>query len=170
MFGKRQPSGLRENGQFGQASTVQTSEKPIDEQLFDALDRAALNLIAILDDNSVDEQNRPWYTFQEKMAAFKQGENWLIKRQKLRPGDESQEAPGVDQLRALIAEEAEKAGFLRAPMAKGKGRTGRPSNLEREARKRVKDAAMAHMIKEVASDDSKLKNLLRGQIPKGEPQ
>lgn len=164
MFGKRQPSGLRENGQFGlSAVTDSASQKPIDEQLFDALDRAALKLIAILDDTSVDEQNRPWYSFQEKMAAFKQGENWLVKRQKLRPGDDSQEAPGVENLRALIAEEAEKAGFLRAPVAKGKGR---PTLLEKEAKNRVREASLAKLMKDVASDDSKLQNLLKGAIPK----
>lgn len=151
------------------ASTGSPSNKSVAEQLFDAMDRQALRLIEVLEDERKGDDGEPLVDPQTKMALFKMGQEWLMKRHKLRPDrDDDSEGDGVKDMRQWMSgPEGAKAleqtildmGFVKVPPKKN----GRPTKAEaavRERYKEYKDSAMAAVDKD---DDSGWQKSLGGE-------
>lgn len=148
----------------------------IEQQLYDAMDKAASHLIQVLEDDStttVDGKVVPNVDLKTKMAVFNQAQEWLTKRPKLRPRGSSSETEGIDLLRDLMAdpermvdrmlsdadmvEELKSRGWL-APSPR---RPGRPTTAESQtiARRKARKAGTAEPRPD--DDDSQLSKLVR---------
>lgn len=123
------------------------TELPVEERLFESMDKAALAFIAILE--STDEQ----YTLEDRMRVFNLGRDWLIRRAKLKPKPEEDGSPGVEEIKRLIAEAATQGGYTRTPPVK----RGRPAKAVSDARKA---ARTSKEVRQDNDDDSGLRKLL----------
>lgn len=87
---------------------------------------------------------------------MKAAQEWLKSRTKVKPNEAEADAPGVDAMRALIAEEMKERGVLMNPKLK----PGRPTRQQSEDRRLYLEVAEPEKAKEAAADDSRLKRLL----------
>lgn len=103
--------------------------------MFEAMDKAALTMIAVLENDSTDEKGNLIVSMSQRMEVFAMCERWMNRRAKSRPEQEGDE--GVNLLKQMMsdpkevvgrlkndpefAEELEKIGWLRPP-EKLKGR------------------------------------------------
>lgn len=126
--------------------------------LFEAMDRQAARFIDMLGQESVD--------LQTQMKVFEMGQNWLIRRQKLKPKDD-EEGSGVSDLRAWIEDSKNvelfdqmmfDRGFVKLPPS----RPGRPTREEQPVHDRHKK--YREMMKHNANDadDSGFQKMLKG--------
>lgn len=136
-----------------------------EEQLFEAMDRQALRFIEMLNDDTRDEDGHAVYDLQTKMKVFQIGQDWLIRRQKLKPAAAETEGSGIADMRAWINDPSARsaieqmvfeAGFVKMPEKKPKG--GRPRVEERPVRERFKKFEEAQR----GDDDSAWAGLLDG--------
>lgn len=137
-------------------------------RLFDAMDRAAIKLLEILDDPK-DEAGKSKYDIGTQMRAFTQAQDWLTKRERARPKDiEVADDEGIAMLRQLIADPAEMVDHILAdptcvaelkardwlpPLAK---KTGRPDQAAALARTRYKARQGDTEPEDDAEDSSEL--------------
>lgn len=139
-----------------------------EDLLFEAMDRQALRFIDMLNDETKDESGAERYDIQLKMKLFQMGQDWLIRRKKLRPGQEGEgEGEGIRDMRSWIADPGTRsileqamfdAGFVKAPAKKN----GRPTKAEAAARQRYKDYTAAEAVETGKNDDSGWAELIEG--------
>lgn len=107
------------------------------------MDRQAVRLINMLDDETEEAPGVPRYDVQLKMRLFAMGQDWLTRRQKLRPSAGKSEGAGITDMRAWMnGDEGRQAiramlddeGFVRVPEPK----SGRPTTAESRVRERYK--------------------------------
>lgn len=104
-----------------------SEQKSTADQLFEAMDREALRMIAQLDGHETLEAD-------ERLKAFKAAQEWLQRREKLRPRKESEEPQGVEALKEMLRDEIRAAVRVpRRPTAKA-GRSGEGSELAKAVR------------------------------------
>lgn len=153
----------------------------VEALLFAAMDKAALSMIKVLEDDSKDEYGSPTVSLDLKMKVFDKGQDWLIKRKKLQPEQLMDDGEGIAMLRQMTADPGamvaqfvenpafiaalDKAGFVRQPqVARPKG--GRLTKADEAANARFKQVRAAHQQVVDDQDDSSLKRMLR-QADKG---
>lgn len=131
------------------------------------MDRQALRFIEMLNDDTKDDEGHPLYDLSTKMKVFQIGQDWLIRRQKLKPTSTETEGQGITDMRSWINDPGVRsdldrlmfeAGYVKAPEKKPKG--GRPRVEERPVRERYK--AFQEAAK--ADDDSGWQALLK-EVP-----
>lgn len=144
---------LLKGGRSDEKPPVQT-EAP-EDLLFAAMDKAAARFAQILDDPK-DKEGNSIYSLEEQIKAFNLGRDWLIRRAKLRPREQDDGSPGVEEIRRLIAEEAAKGGYVRAEPKK----KGRPPKAVSDARKAARTPADRRADD---NDDSGLQAMLKGK-------
>lgn len=141
-----------------------------EDALFEAMDRQAKRLIDMLENTEKDEDGNDKYDIQLKMKFFEMGQNWLIRRAKLRPASGLEEGSGISDMRAWINDPAARAilkdamfeeGFVRMPPRK----TGRPKREDQAAMARYKDFESAQKVGPNSADDSGLRAMLNGKDP-----
>lgn len=112
--------------------------------LFAAMDKQALRFIDMLNDETRDDDGRDKYDIQLKMRLFQMGQDWLIRRKKLKPDGGGQEGSAITDMRSWISdpqvkENMEKmmfdAGFVKVPAKKN----GRPTLQEKPVHDRFKE-------------------------------
>lgn len=137
-------------------------DKDVETQLYDAMDRAALIMIKVLEDESTDLKIR--------LNVFEKADQWLTKRQKLKP--KADDAAGVGLLRDMMkspaetAEELEenvefraqlmKMGWLPPPPKKN----GRPNAQEQAYRTAYDERKVVLQGTAAKGDDSQLAKML----------
>lgn len=137
-----------------------------EDELFEAMDRQALRFIEMLNDESLDADGNDKVDIQLKMKLFAMGQDWLIRRKKLRPisADET-EGEGVRDMREWInnpeartaLEQAMfEAGFVKAPVKKN----GRPTKSEAAVRERFQAYKETKGAESAKNDDSGLAAML----------
>lgn len=122
------------------------SDKPTEDLLFEAMDRQALRFINMLDDEEQDSDGNPRVSIEMKLKVFDKGQEWLTKRQKLRPARaEEMEGAGIRDMRLWMNDPAkreemremfEAVGVVVMPDAK----VGRPTLKEKARREKYKAA------------------------------
>jgi hypothetical protein len=132
------------------------------------MDRAALRLVEILDDESMIEvggEQVPRYDLQTKVMCFDKGQAWLSKRKNLMPKDDDEGAL-VQDMRAWLETNPEevrklfsKAGIVVAPEKK----PGRPTKEQSEVRRRYDAAKGRAREAEAAEDDSGWQKMMGGE-------
>lgn len=145
----------------------------IESQLHAAMDRAAVSLLKVLENDEVDDEGRQKYGMSMKMSAFTKAQEWLTKRKKLAPeGDDA--ADGVAELRRMVDDPEqivdrlrdnprfhaalEAAGWIKEPPPKvGPGRL---TAAEKARRVRYAAAKDAKDRVDGQNDDSQLRDLL----------
>lgn len=135
-------------------SDEKPTELPVEEQLFAAMDVAALRFIKILE-NPTDKDGKPIYSLDEQTKVFNLGRDWLIRRAKLKPKKEDDGSPGVEEIKRLIAEAAAEGGYTRPAR-------GRPPKAVTAARKANRTPQER---RDDEADDSGLQALLKGKQP-----
>lgn len=129
------------------------------------MDRAALRFIEMLDDESKDDDGNPLIDTAMKFKLFDKGQDWLTKRQRLKPTGSETEGSGITDMRAWMTDDkAKKAledtifemGFVKAPAK----HVGRPRVEERPVRERFKAHQDAKKAEAGANDDSGWEGLL----------
>lgn len=140
--------------------------------MLDAMDRAALSMITILDDDKKDDNGRPIWSLKEKMQVFDRGQQWLEKRKKVKPEetDQAEAQVLVERLKEymggpefLVERYHDDPAFIAALQAKGwlapvKRRPGRQKKADAEAQA-VYDAEVQR--RRADDDDSTLQRMLR---------
>lgn len=143
-----------------------------EEQLFEAMDRQALRFIEMLNDDTNDEDGHPVYDLTTKMKVFQIGQDWLIRRQKLKPSATETEGSGITDMRSWINDPSVRSeldrlmfesGYVKMPEKKPRG--GRPRVEERPVRDRFKQFNEA-----VEADDDSGWEALGVAPPKGATQ
>lgn len=137
-----------------------------EQRLFEAMDLQAIRFINMLEDDSKDEDGHAVVDISLKMKVFEMGQNWLVRRQKLKPKDDG-EGSGVTELRELMNNPAIlefmdrrmfELGYVKAPVPK----TGRPRKEELPVRERHKAWTEATKARDGANDDSGFQKMLGG--------
>jgi len=145
----------------------------IESQLHAAMDKAAVALLKVLDNEEVDDHGRPKYGIALKMSAFTKAQEWLAKRKKLAP-ESDDGADGVAELRRMIDDPVqvvdrlrdnphfhaalEAAGWIKEPPPKvGPGRL---TAAEKARRVRYAAAKEAKDRRDGQNDDSQLRDML----------
>lgn len=127
------------------------STKTTEDLLFEAMDRTALRLIDMLDDDSTDSEGTPTVSIEMKLKLFDKGQEWLNRRKKLRPPEDETEGAGIRDMREWISDPAKRgdlrsvlfeAGVVLAPDHK----SGRPTKAEAVVRARFKDHKQAEKL------------------------
>lgn len=132
------------------------------------MDRQALRFIEMLNDETKDEDGSEKVDIQLKMKLFQMGQDWLIRRRKLRPeSEDGTEGDGVRDMRSWINDPGTRsvleqamfdAGFVKAPAKKN----GRPTKAEAAARQRYKEYTSAEAAETGRNDDSGWAELIEG--------
>jgi hypothetical protein len=119
--------------------------------LFAAMDRQALKLVEMMEDGAKDERGRDLYDLQTRLALFKIGQEWLVRRLKLKPAGSQTEGQGITDMRAwindpdtrkVLAQVVFEEGFVKEPPKK-KGRPRKEDMPVRERFKAFQEAASA---------------------------
>ena len=84
-------------------------EKSTEDLLFEAMDREALRMIEQLDHGNVGEDGRDMTSTDERLKVFKAGQEWLQRRQKLRPNRGDDTPQGIEAMRELVRSEVRAA-------------------------------------------------------------
>jgi hypothetical protein len=148
--------------------------RPLDVQLHDALDRSALSFLRILEDDDTKPEGASRYDIGFRMKIFAQAQEWLAKRSKLKPADETQDDAGVDLLREMVQDPEsvvdrlqdnpkfiaalEQRGWIKEP-PKRNG-PGRPPRGDSERAARFREIKRAKQAEDGKTDDSQLAALL----------
>lgn len=141
-----------------------------EDLLFAAMDKQALRFIAMMNDEAKDEDGHPRYDIQLQIRLFQMGQDWLIRRKKLKPdGDGVSEGSGITDMRQWMSDPDVKktieqmvwdAGFVKVPPKKN----GRPRVEDRPVRSRFQEYKEATApTKEPAPVGSAWKGLLGEQ-------
>lgn len=147
-------------------SPASPASQSIESRLLDAMDRAALHFISILENEDKDADGHPLYDIQLKMKLFEKGENWLVKRRKLRPDTGGQEGEGVTELRAMINDPGTWNTLKEMLFEKGvvfvpEPKNGRPTSQEALVRERYHEHQRAKKGEKPGADDSGWQKLLK---------
>lgn len=145
----------------------------MEQRLFDAMDKAALVMVQVLEDIELDAKGAYKVDLNTRMKVFEKAQDWLSRRQKLRPEQEGADDEGVSILRRMVQDPSamveqfignpvfikalDNAGFVRTPPKK----PGRPNAEERKVRERYKAAQPAFERAQSADDDSALRKALK---------
>lgn len=141
-------------GSFSQGTTLSTEER-----LFEAMDKAALTFIEMLNDDRKDEDGNPLVDVAMKFKLFEKGQDWLIRRQKLRPKGDESEGEGIKDMRLWMSDPATREvlkatmfeeGFVVVPQKKN----GRPKKAEEPVHQRYREFKDSQKAEENANDDS----------------
>jgi hypothetical protein len=175
MFGaKIFPSGGKPNETASQAEAERadsgTPDSPVllsgttDDQLFRAMDQAAVSFLKILENTDIiinaDGTESPRYSLQERMKAFAMVESWLARRHKLKPADDENDAPGIEMMKRVIREQMIEMNVVTsAPRKRGRPRLEEKQKMLTEE---SKARAKALVAPEEDQDDSGLQQLLNG--------
>lgn len=145
-------------------------EMRIEDQLFAAMDKAALVMIEVLtsdEKTGEGDATRDKYDLKTKMAVFTQAQDWLSRRPKLRPADTTSETEGVDRLRTLMGSPTEMVDhILDDPtceaelMRRGWTRPGPAPRASKTPIERREREAKARETRSDADDDSKLSRMI----------
>lgn len=163
------PATARADG-YGAASTESPSTE---ELLFAAMDRAARSFIDLLNDDSRDEDGELKISIEMRFKLFDKGQDWLMKRQKLRPASEEREGAGITDMRAsmqdpkiveMLDQVMYERGYVKVPEKK----TGRPSNADKPVRERYKSFRDNLTAAEQRQDDSGWQKALSATPPEEE--
>lgn len=151
------------------------AEKGVEDRLFKAMDSAAMHLLETLEDRSKDDKGNDKVDMNTRIRVFTLAQDWLLKRQKAKPDDPSNDDEGVQILRQMMDDPARvvgrlkenpifvgaliKAGWL-PPLGK---KSGRPTQAEAAAR-RVWEQEKDKRLEPVRhdADDGDLQAALRG--------
>ena len=137
---------------------------PVEDRLFHAMDKAAISMIAVLENVEKDAAGKDLVSLRERMSTFELAMNWMAKREKMRPKEE--EGAGVDVLKRFLEDPAnivdrlgENPQFIDALKAKGwlrppTKKPGRPTLAQAEER-----ASYAKAKGDPPEDDSNLRKL-----------
>jgi hypothetical protein len=155
------------------ATTTPSPASPsTEDKLFEAMDRAALKWIEMLDNDELGEDGELKIPIELRFKLFEKGQDWLVRRKKLKPVDDS-EGEGITDMRAWINNPAMQEmldqmmfdrGYVKLPPRK-KGRPTAAESLVRDRFKTFNDeskAAKGH------NDDSGFKKLLEEPETEGE--
>jgi len=80
------------------------AEKPVEDQLFEAMDREALRMIQTLDHGNIGPDGQSTVDADERLKIFKAGQEWLQRRAKLKPRKEEDGPEGVEAVMELLRE------------------------------------------------------------------
>lgn len=138
-------------------SPDESDDSSPEELLIDALDRAALRLIAVLEDQTKDDLGNYAITFDQRMDAFKTTMQWVATRRRTKIEDPEASQRGVEDMQRRMQEGRNAATSPPEPPRRGRGR---PSNAEIAERARLAREAEAEEAKRNAQDDSIMRRRL----------
>lgn len=133
------------------SESASVESQSTEEALFAAMDRQALKLVEMMEDGAKDERGRDLYDLQTRLALFKIGQEWLVRRIKLKPASAQTEGQGITDMRAwindpdtrkMLSQVIFEEGFVKEPPKK----RGRPTKADRPVRARFqafKESAQA---------------------------
>lgn len=125
-----------------QPSTRSTSARQTREQLREALDRQALRWIALLEDETKDEDGIPLYSLETKERVFKRASDWLKESKRLFPDEARAEGDGVTLMRRMLKDPKVAQEFAKE-MAKFNARNGAPAEALAPARDKAAEQTKA---------------------------
>lgn len=144
-------------------------EPSVETRIFEAMDRAALTWIEMLDSKETDEDGDLKVPIDLRMKLFEKGQEWLVKRQKLRPKTmDDAEGEGIRDMREWINSPDVRAtldtmmtesGYVKVPPK----RPGRPTKAEEPMRARYKEFKQGQKDERDKDDDSGWQKLLGGE-------
>lgn len=138
------------------------------------MDREALRWIEMLDNDAVDDDGFPVVSIELRFKMFEKGQDWLIKRQKLRPKDDT-EGQGITDMRSWMSDPHVEQwldqmmfdrGYVKMPEIK----PGRPGAAQRPIRERYKQFTDATKAAKGANDSSGWDKMLTGPPPEEEEE
>lgn len=122
------------------SSPASTAGPSTEDRLFEAMDRAALFFISILENEEKDQEGNDRYDIQLKMRLFDKGQAWLEKRRKMKP-KATGEGEGVEDMITWMNNPATRDMLKKAMFAEGfvlipEPKPGRPTSQEAIVRQR----------------------------------
>lgn len=158
----------------GGSGSVAAASLSTEDLLFEAMDRQARRFIDMLDDESKDEDGELKISIEMRFKLFDKGQDWLMKRSKLRPAGDATEGSGISDMRASMEDPAfmetldkimfERLGYVKTPPNRG----GRPRNTDKPVRERFQAFKEGQTATQKAKDDSGWQKALSAAPPEGE--
>lgn len=148
------------------SGSVKAATPSTEDLLFEAMDRAAHRFIEMLDSDEKDDEGEDKISIEMRFKLFEKGQDWLVRRQKLRPQKVETEGQGVRDMREWISNPDAMAQLDEAIFARGfvkvpEKKTGRPRKEDMPIRERFKTFKDGATAEQSAKDDSGWQGLLK---------